>query len=873
VEWSLDLEGDGFDPSVLAAGYPGSLAFRATTAGHLEEAGPVGRVELASLEGTLREQPVAAHGTVELAGGVVRLDPFEVTWAEDRLEASGSLGERYDLILHLEAPNLAVALADVAGTVEADATVTGPSGAPRIELTARGESLAWGERRMAGLDLAADIDLAADGPMDVELAADGLDLGTIRADRLAVDGEGTRGEHTLTADLYPREDGPAAVRLALAGGLDPGEELVWRGRITRLDADADAAGGLRTAPGGSAPSTAGGRSPSAAGGAGGSSAGGLQELGTWRLDGPADLVASARTVTLGGFCWVGRGSVCGEGSWQAEGGWSADATLAGVPLALGRSFLPPDVEIGGDLEGTLAARADAAGRLTGNLELLPGPGVLVFPAASGRERRQRFEQGTVTAAAGAEGVTADLGLVLVDVGRIDGHLELPDELATGSPSASRRVRGRLTATLSDVSFVQALVDGVTGVGGRLDADLTLSGTRGAPEVRGEAVLADARADVPAIGLELRDLRLAARGVGREPVALDGSVRSGEGALTLTGSVPLAPSAETPARLTARGRDFEVVDTEEVHALASPDLTLVHDGALAEVTGEVRVPEARVEIAKRSEEGAVSVSDDVVFVGPDAAGEPRPGSAEVAGRVRVILGDDVEVDVLGLHAEPTGSLLIVEAPDRPTTATGELEVSEGTFQAYGQDLTIERGRLVFAGPVTDPGIDLRAFRRASDGVVAGLDATGTLRAPEVTLWSEPPMAQSEQLSYLLLGRPLDQASASDGDVLANAATSLGIKGGNLLGKRLAARYGLEEARIEGGSRDEASLVLGKYLSPRLLVGYGIGLFEAVNTFRIRYLLTDALALEAMTGEGTSADLLYTLERGEGAERDPPPGRPR
>jgi translocation and assembly module TamB len=240
---------------------------------------------------------------------------------------------------------------------------------------------------------------------------------------------------------------------------------------------------------------------------------------------------------------------------------------------------------------------------------------------------------------------------------------------------------------------------------------------------------------------------------------------------------------------------------------------------------------------------------------------------------VILGDDVEVDVLGLHAEPTGSLLIVEAPDRPTTATGELEVSEGTFQAYGQDLTIERGRLVFAGPVTDPGIDLRAFRRASDGVVAGLDATGTLRAPEVTLWSEPPMAQSEQLSYLLLGRPLDQASASDGDVLANAATSLGIKGGNLLGKRLAARYGLEEARIEGGSRDEASLVLGKYLSPRLLVGYGIGLFEAVNTFRIRYLLTDALALEAMTGEGTSADLLYTLERGEGAERDTPPDRPR
>ena len=84
--------------------------------------------------------------------------------------------------------------------------------------------------------------------------------------------------------------------------------------------------------------------------------------------------------------------------------------------------------------------------------------------------------------------------------------------------------------------------------------------------------------------------------------------------------------------------------------------------------------------------------------------------------------------------------------------------------------------------------------------------------------------------------LGQASPQEGDLLANAASSLGLKGGNLLAKKLAARFGLEEARIEtNGGLEEASLVVGKYLSPRLYVTYGVGLFEPISTFRIRYLL--------------------------------------
>ena len=63
-----------------------------------------------------------------------------------------------------------------------------------------------------------------------------------------------------------------------------------------------------------------------------------------------------------------------------------------------------------------------------------------------------------------------------------------------------------------------------------------------------------------------------------------------------------------------------------------------------------------------------------------------------------------------------------------------------------------------------------------------------------------MDESNALAYLLLGHPLGQSSPAEGNLLANAATSLGLKGGNLVAKKIASRFGLQEAR---SSRPAAS----------------------------------------------------------------------
>ena len=141
---------------------------------------------------------------------------------------------------------------------------------------------------------------------------------------------------------------------------------------------------------------------------------------------------------------------------------------------------------------------------------------------------------------------------------------------------------------------------------------------------------------------------------------------------------------------------------------------------------------------------------------------------------------------------------------------------------------------------------------------------------MTLWSEPTLPETDQLSYLILGRPASGASASDVSLLSRAATALGVRGGNFLARGLAGHLRLEEAEIEtgeGGYRT-ASLVLGTYLSPRLYVAYGVGLFEPESVYRVRYTLDERWTLQAETGGSTNAEIEYSIESGPGGSRPGP-----
>jgi len=318
---------------------------------------------------------------------------------------------------------------------------------------------------------------------------------------------------------------------------------------------------------------------------------------------------------------------------------------------------------------------------------------------------------------------------------------------------------------------------------------------------------------------------------------------------------LDPGRGWPSSFTMEGQDFEVARIPEALVTVSPDLRVTVDRRNIDITGDLLLPYAKLQ--PRDISTATRVSNDTVVIGSE---QPEEQRWLVSTRVRLTLGKEVTFSGFGFDGQLGGRLLIDDAPDKLSLGTGEINIREGQYSAYGQRLDVDKGRLLFGGGALDnPGLDLRAQRQVNE-VTVGLQVSGRLRQPTVELFSIPAMGETDMLSYLLFGQPLQSSSSSEGATMAQAALALRLAGGDDLVRRLGSEFGFDEAHIESKeSGDEAALVVGRYLSPKLYVSYGVGLVESINSLNLRYQLAERWHLEAESGEFQGADLFFTIER--------------
>ncbi len=811
LNWEFAMEGAELDPGRQWPDWPGRLRLALRGAGEgLPGAQGVARIELRQIGGELRGQPLAGHGLLNLKGAELSITPLVLRAGNARLALSGKIGAQWAMSWYLDAPDLGRLLPAAAGTLTVRGNLGGARRRPAVALELQGTGLQY--QAYSAAQLSAQVLWHADDrrPSRILLNAVEVNAAGQRLQQIALQGGGQAAAHELNLWL---DGGSLKALLQLRGAY---RDHSWRGNIPLLRVT-------------------------------------LPDEEVWQAAPATQLVISGQSLSLPRWCLHGAdGRLCLEGAWQQAAGWHAAITGEQLPLQLLNHWLPPDVSL--QARASLAAdlQQPAGGRLSGSAEIRSPRGSWDFKI--GRDERVSLQfrklllRGRIERGVARLETRADLG----QQGALAGEFTLP---IPALHPADDQLAGHLEATLRELRMISLLFPEVTQAEGELRIRLQAAGTSAQPQIQLALDLLDGSLALPTLGIQPHDISIHARSRGGA-LHYRGQALSGPGKVTLSGL--FRPARGQPWRLEGKleGERFKVIDTPQYRLLVSPDLNLQLTPDAAYITGVVAVPEGR--LRPKDLGGAIRPSGDVVIVTKKTA--PQEERFTITSIVRLELGKRVRFDGYGLKGRITGDVVIMDYPGQLTTAAGELRVEDGSYRAYGQDLTIERGRLIFVGgPIDDPGLDIRATREVQQ-VTAGLLIGGSVSRPQIRIFSTPAMSESDALSYLLLGRPPGGGN-SDEQALSAAAASLGLRGALLLGKNLGESLGIEEMALETEQDSgETRLKLGTYLSPRLYVSYGWGLVQQLNTFLIRYQLSDHFTVEAQSSsEAVGGDILFTIER--------------
>lgn len=447
--------------------------------------------------------------------------------------------------------------------------------------------------------------------------------------------------------------------------------------------------------------------------------------------------------------------------------------------------------------------------------------------------------------------------------------------------------GTIQASVPDIGLWAFLAPPGWRVGGTLDAQMRLSGTRQAPDWNGtisadqlyvQSILDGVDLHNGRMRAQLRDTRLditeiaftGGEGSSTRILGPSGNLTSAPqsgGSLQGSGFVeydPQAPAGSSGIRMDIR----TTLDHLQVLVRADRQISVsgqlqatLNDGQL-NLGGNLTIDRATIILADSS---APTLGEDVHITSAASRQAQQQRAAEQAAKaqgqvqasrppkIHVILnlGDDFALQGYGITTRLQGELTIDAGP----RITGTIDTVNGRYRAWGQSLDVEKGTIRFHGPYDNPSIDIVAIRPNID-IRAGVKVTGSASRPRVTLISEPEMSDAEKLSWILMGRSAASGGAETA-LLQQAALALLSGGGG--GGDFAGMFGLDEVGFKGPSADGeegAALTFGKRLSKDLYIAYEQSLSGAMGTLYIFYDLSRRLTLRGQTGEQSAVDLIYT-----------------
>ena len=439
--------------------------------------------------------------------------------------------------------------------------------------------------------------------------------------------------------------------------------------------------------------------------------------------------------------------------------------------------------------------------------------------------------------------------------------EILSEVLVTDPMGAGRLSGDFRIIDFDLRTISNVGQSFNELKGFTNVNATFGGTITAPQVFG--VIKSKGSAIPRYDVgQINDFDLNIELNGQQG-NLDGTIVLNERELKLAGALDWSNGPNGALTATARELPVFLVGYGSAAANLDAQVTL---GEILDIKGEVEIPRAMISVNDVSSSGT-NVSGDEILVpeeGTQALMRQAPSNFKSAMDLKVKMGDDVRFSAMDMVEGRLGGGLNItkRVSDNTIRANGEINIVDGAADIYGRRFNFATARVLFKNEIANPSLNIEVVAdedSLEDDVQVGVRVTGTANAPDINLFSKPNMSQNEILSYILYGHGLDKNVLQQDSNNSNLLLGLGVSGISGLATGIAESFGVRDIQFNTeGSGDEMQVAVQGYITRKLRLSYGYGIFSTIGEFKLRYELIDSFYVEFISALNQTVDLIYSFD---------------
>ena len=474
------------------------------------------------------------------------------------------------------------------------------------------------------------------------------------------------------------------------------------------------------------------------------------------------------------------------------------------------------------------------------------------------------------------------------------------------PAPGEAVDIQVTSSEIGLGLIQAFTPYVTKVTGALQTNIRVTGSGYDPHLEGNLTIRGGSFAVPELGTAYTGLDTEILLVPEGLTIREFRILDARGfPMTVGGTLAMHARSVGAVNISVDSSKFEVIDNKMADLKLNTNIQVTGDLRKPRVVGSIEVENGTVHLAELIERvTATAYSTRAAEIpGLEDAPPPRvnvPASDETSAKssdeasAKPSAFDSIDLDLgltvpgnlvlrgrdirtggapvaLGdINITVGGTIQVRKPPVEPLRLVGDVKTVRGTYTFQGRRFDIVRdGRIGFSGgEEIDPLLDLQA-RRVISGVETFVRVRGTMKRPELSFSSIPPLEEADILALIVFNQPLNELGEGEQVSLARRAGALA---GGYLASGLTRSIGnaLELDEFEIQAQDDTgspSVRIGEQVGRNLffMVRQAFGT-EQTTELILEYQIADFLRLQATGAQGSAATERVQFRRVERAGLD-------